>query len=181
MAAPSLRLFFALWPDRAMQAAIAALASEVAKEANGRAVAANNVHLTLAFLGTQPAARVRELCALAAAIEWAAFQLALDEIGGFRKTGIVWLGASATPPELVALHATLAHALSGAGIELDGRPFAPHLTLARRVTKVAQRRLADPIDWNVASFALVSSDTFREGPRYRSLEVWPARARARRC
>lgn len=175
MAEPTLRLFFALWPDPATQAAIAALAGEVAGEAKGRAVAADNVHLTLAFLGAQPAARVPELCALAAAIEIAPFQLALDEIGCFRKTGIAWLGASVAPPELVALHAGLAAALDRVGITLDARPFAPHLTLVRRAKAPVLRRLAQPIIWSVASFALVSSETLREGPRYRLLEVWHAR------
>src|SRR5262249_30497659 len=154
-AEPTLRLFFALWPDPATQAAIASVASEVAGEAKGRAVAADNVHLTLAFLGAQPAASVPELCALAAAIQIAPFQLALDEIGCFRKAGIAWLGASEAPLELVALHAGLSRALDRIGITLDARPFAPHLTLARRASAPVRRRLAQPIRWNVASFALI--------------------------
>jgi len=176
MVEPELRLFFALWPDPATQSAIAALATEVAEEANGRAVAADNIHLTLAFVGAQPAARVRELCALATAIEIAPFRLALDEIGCFRKTGIAWLGASAVPPELVALHAWLGRALGRAGIALDARPFAPHLTLARRITRAVQRRLAKPIDWGVGSFALVSSETLSAGARYRLLDTWHGRS-----
>jgi 2'-5' RNA ligase len=176
MAEPTLRLFFALWPDPATQAAIAAVASEVAGEAKGRAVAVDNIHLTLAFLGAQPAARARDLCALAAAIEIAPFQLALDEIGCFRKTGITWLGAGAAPPELVALHTGLARALDGVGIALDARPFAPHLTLVRRASAPVRRVLTQPIRWSVASFALVSSETLREGPRYHLLEVWHAGA-----
>ena len=121
MAESTLRLFFALWPDSATQATIAALANEVASEAKGRAVTSDNVHLTLAFLGAQPAVRVPGLCALAAAIEMAPFRLALDEIGCFRKTGIAWLGASAAPPELVALHAGLARSLGSVGETLPDR------------------------------------------------------------
>ncbi|HXX85259.1 MAG TPA: RNA 2',3'-cyclic phosphodiesterase [Casimicrobiaceae bacterium] len=175
MADPPLRLFFALWPDAATQAAIAALANEVASEAKGRAVAADNVHLTLAFLGEQPASRVPELCALAAAIDMAPFQLALDEIGCFRKTGIAWLGAGTAPPELVALHSGLARALEGVGIALDARPFAPHLTLARRAKAPVRRRLARPVLWSVASFALVYSETLPDRARYRLLEAWHAK------
>ena len=172
---PTLRLFFALWPDPATRAAIAEVVSAVAKESHGRGVTADNIHLTLAFLGGQPAARVQELCALAAAIEVAPFRLVLDEIGCFRKAGIAWLGASAAPPELVALHAGLGRVLNGAGIALDARPFAPHLTLARRITRAVQRRLAEPIDWGVGSFALVSSETLPAGAHYRLLDTWHGR------
>ena len=175
MGGPTLRLFFALWPDPATRAALAKLASEVAKETNGRAVTADNVHLTLAFLGAQPETRVREFCALAAAIEVAPFRLLLDDIGCFRKTGIAWLGASAAPPELIALHAGLGRALNVAGIMLDARPFAPHLTLARRISRAVRRRLAEPIDWGVTSFALVSSETLPDGARYRLLDTWRGR------
>ena len=175
MGEPTLRLFFALWPDPATRAEIAKLATEVAKETNGRAVTADNVHLTLAFLGAQPATRVRELCSLAAAIEVAPFRLLLDDVGCFRKVGIAWVGASFAPPELVALHAGLGRSLNLAGITLDARPFAPHLTLARRISRAVQRRLAEPIRWGVTSFALVSSETLPDGARYRLLDTWRGR------
>src|SRR6266478_6212584 len=96
----TLRLFFALWPDPATRAAIAALARDVGRETDGRAVAADNVHLTLIFLGEQPAEIVPQLCASGAAIEFSAFRLALDEVDCWRKTGIAWLGASETPAAL---------------------------------------------------------------------------------
>jgi 2'-5' RNA ligase len=128
----TLRLFFALWPDPATRAAIAALARDVGRETGGRAVTPENVHLTLVFLGEQPAEIVPKLCASAAAVELSAFRLALDEVDCWRKTGIAWLGASETPAALAALHGGLARALASLGIALEARPFAPHLTLARR-------------------------------------------------
>jgi len=176
MAEPTLRLFFALWPDPATRAVIGAVAQDVAAEAGGRAVNASNIHLTLAFLGDQPATSLPMLRALAAAVELVPFQLALDDIGCFRKSGVAWLGASMTPSGLASLRDRLAHALGDSGIALDTRPFAPHLTLARHITVAVGRRLAQPILWAAASFALVSSKTLPEGARYRVLEVWRARA-----
>jgi 2'-5' RNA ligase len=45
------RMFFALWPDAAARAALAGLAAEVVRGGGGRAPAAANLHLTLAFVG----------------------------------------------------------------------------------------------------------------------------------
>jgi len=174
MAETTLRLFFALWPDPATRAAIADLAGQVAAESRGRAVASDNVHLTLAFLGAQRASSVPELRALASAIQAAAFQLSLDEIGCFRKAGIAWLGATSVPSEVIALQANLAQSLAGIGIVLEARPFSPHLTLARRVAVALRRRLARPILWSVSSFALVASDLDRERARYKLLDEWHA-------
>jgi len=170
----TLRLFFALWPDPKTQAAIADLAQLVAAESKGRAVAADNVHLTLAFLGAQPATGLAALRALAAAVRTRPFELGLDEIGCFRKAGIAWLGASITPPEISALHAHLARNLADAGITLDARPFSPHLTLARRVALPVRRKLAQPIRWKISSFALVASELNQDRPRYRLLDAWNA-------
>jgi 2'-5' RNA ligase len=97
-----------------------------------------------------------------------------DEVDCWRKTGIAWLGASETPAALVALHGGLARALASLGIALEARPFAPHLTLARRIATAVRRRLPQPVVWNVTSFALVVSELDRNGARYRVLATWPS-------
>ena len=52
-AAPTRRLFFALWPDPALQAGIAETAERIARtrKIEGRTIAAERLHLTLLFLG----------------------------------------------------------------------------------------------------------------------------------
>ena len=167
-----LRLFFAVWPDASGRAAIASLASEVAHAAGGRATPGEKVHLTLAFLGEQPAERVAALQRLAGGIEAEPFVLALDEIGCFPGSGITWLGASAAQSGLGALHAQLEHALRGGRFPVEERPYAPHLTLARRSKTSIRRRLAEPIVWRVNSFALVASELGARGSAYRNLAEW---------
>jgi 2'-5' RNA ligase len=169
------RLFFAVWPDEAARASIASLAREVAHASGGRATGADKIHLTLAFLGNQPAARIPALHRLAEGVDAPAFVLSLDEIGCFPRTGIAWLGARSVQSGLAALHLQLRAGLQGDGFPTDERPYAPHLTLARR-TKIALRRpLAEPIAWPVRSFALVASDLAAGGSSYRTIAEWRLR------
>lgn len=176
MAEPHLRLFFALWPDAATRAKLADVARSVAVEAGGRAVAPENIHLTLAFLGAQPETKLSELRRLASGLGVDSFQLPLDRIGCFRRAGIAWIGATAAPPQIIALEASLAHELAGAGIERESRPFSPHLTLVRRIGSRVHRALSPPIRWNVDSFALVASELDSERARYRIIATWQASA-----
>ena len=173
VSAPSLRLFFALWPDDAVRAAIASLAGEVAGETRGRAVAADNLHLTLAFLGERPAAMVPDLCACVSTIGTAAFHLSLDDIGCWRKTGIAWLTAKRAAPPLLVMHDQIVEALRDLHILIDERKFMPHVTLARRIEAVVARRVLPPIDWHIGSFVLVASVLDPAGVRYEVLKTWP--------
>ena len=176
-AAPArpLRLFFALWPDETARASIAALAREVAHAGGGKATAADKIHLTLAFLGDQPAARIAALQRLADAVDARAFVLALDEVGSFPRTGITWLGASSAQSGLATLQQQLRVALQGDGFPVDERPYAPHLTLARRTRSPLRKVLPEPIAWPVRSFTLVASDLGAGGSSYRTIAEWRLR------
>jgi 2'-5' RNA ligase len=173
MATATQRVFFALWPDAQARAQLASLAREVALENGGRPTPPDRIHLTLAFLGEQPMIRVDSLCRLGALVRARDFVLALDRIGGFSRTGIAWLGASAAQAELSALHAELTGALRSRGFPIEERPYAPHLTLARHSTTVIERTLPQPIAWRATSFTLVASELGAGGPAYRSIAAWP--------
>jgi 2'-5' RNA ligase len=175
MADSKLRLFFALWPDPQTRAAIAALAGRVAGESAGRATAPGNVHLTLAFLGGQPRESVAALAATAGAVAASPFVLTLDHVDCWRKNGVAWLGAREVPPALASLHQSLTAALTALGIVAEARPFAVHVTLARKITRLLRYRLSSPIDWPVGALALVASDTGNRGPVYRVLADLPFR------
>jgi 2'-5' RNA ligase len=173
MADPKLRLFFALWPDPQTRASLAALAERVAAETCGRATTPDNVHLTLAFLGAQPRDSVAELVARAEAIDASPFVLTLDHVDCWRKNAVAWLGASEIPPALASLRKALLAALAPLHIDDEGRPFAVHVTLARKVTTLLRRELPAPIAWPVDGWVLVASDTRGKGPVYRVLASFP--------
>jgi RNA 2',3'-cyclic 3'-phosphodiesterase len=169
----SQRVFFALWPDAPLRASLSELAREVARESGGRPTAPHLIHLTLAFLGEQPAARVEALRGAGAEVRAAAFALALDAVGSFARTGIAWLGAQAPQPGLAALHAALTAALRGRGFAVEEKPYVPHLTLSRRSAVGAARCLPQPLVWRVSSFVLVESVLGRDGSAYRTIAEWP--------
>lgn len=139
-------------------------------------MAAENLHLTLAFLGERPATMVPDLCALASEIEVAPFALLLDDLGCWRKTGIAWLSTGKRAPGLFVLRERMVAALATLRIVIDERRFVPHVTLARRVESALARQLAPPIEWNVDSFALVASTLDPGGVRYEVLRTWPSAA-----
>ena len=153
------RLFFALWPDAEEARALGALALALAAESGGRPVPVGKIHLTLAFLG--PVADAQRPAALAAAsgLRASAFTLELDQVGAFRRAGVAWAGMSSPPARLLRLQARLADRLRAGGFPLDERPFAPHLTLARRTMRPVGRRAIAPVAWTAKRFTLVRSET----------------------
>lgn len=101
-----------------------------------RWVRLDGLHLTLRFLGPTLDDRI------AAAIQAlrtgtsgrAAFDIAIGGGGTFPPGGrprALWLDVRAGAEDLVGLAGDIDQALTGAGWTLDGKPFRPHLTLAR--------------------------------------------------
>ena len=164
------RLFFALWPDEPARAALAPLARRVALEGGGRAVPGANLHLTLAFLGDVPQDRVDAAKAAASGIRGDRFELVLDRTGAFRRSGVGWAGPAKAPGELVTLQSALDSALRASGFALEDRPFAPHLTLARKLVRPVATTQIEPVAWRVTRFALVASA--REKGAYRDVAIW---------
>jgi 2'-5' RNA ligase len=154
--------------------ALTRLSQDVAARSGGKAPAASNVHLTLAFLGEVEPSRISTLVALGAAVAAAVppFRLELDRVGTFRGSGIVWAGASAVPAEMTRLVAELSAALAAGGFVLDPRPFHAHVTLARRCRKRVDVSMAAPIAWPVERLVLNASELAPDGPRYRELAGW---------
>ena len=164
------RVFFALWPDEPARAKLAALAGRVADEGGGRPVPAANLHLTLAFLGDVPDDRVGVAKRVASGIGGPAFELALDRLGSFRRAGVSWAGPSCPPGALAHLQSSLERALRSAGFALEERPFAPHLTLARKLVRPGAAAAIDPVAWDVEGFVLVESA--REKGAYAQVAGW---------
>lgn len=174
---PARRVFFALWPDdAARQQIMGCFHQSVFASQPGRPVTAENLHLTLHYMGQLELPVIAELQQVAAQIEPIEFSLTLDRFGSFPAAGVLWLGCSKIPETLVHLHQTLASQLLAAGIEPDQRPFQPHVTLMRHYRQALtaeQSSLAQPLDWAVKQFALLESVSSAQGVVYRPLALYP--------
>ena len=126
------------------------------------------LHLTLKFLGEQPEDIVAPLSdsMRQVAQRHRQFSMELGEIGAFpnfRRPRVVWMGIG-REPRLELLHHDLELACETHGLELEGRAFRPHLTLARArqgavdatASVAALADFASPW-WKVTSFRLVQS------------------------
>jgi 2'-5' RNA ligase len=164
-ATPSLRLFYALWPDAAARMALTHLQPALA----GRQTHPDDLHLTLAFLGAQPATRLADLLAILASIAKPCLDLTLDRIGYFPNSRIAWAGMQSIPAALSSLREELLAQLARHGIDGAARgAFTPHVTLARNAPPPAPVAI-DVIHWQARHFVLVESVTQDNGVRYRVL------------
>ena len=169
MTSDALRLFFALHCPPALAASIATWRDSL--QLSGRPVAQANLHLTLAFLGQQPRARVAELLSLAATLQLPAFDLHLDRLVR-RRSGLVYLAPSQAPDGLLELAQTLRDALLTAGIPLENRPFLAHLSLLRHCPRLPPAATPS-FDWPATHFALFASERAPCGSQYQQLQQWP--------
>ena len=148
------KLFFALWPDEDTRAALARLQPL----APGRAIAPAKLHLTLAFLGQQPAAALAPLLAILEGLAVPELRLRVDTLGYFQRPRIAWAGMSAPPPALAAMQAELMARLQEAGFSAATHgEFKPHITLAREAKTAPPETSFEPVPWHVREVALVES------------------------
>ena len=149
------------------------------------------IHLTLAFLGElndqqlAEATRAAELSARSIP----SFGYRLSHAGIFgspRQPRVIWIGVEEPAGNLQLLHHQLNLELAQRGFEIDTRPFAPHLTLARikaplrpeeqqrlqRLLAVQDSQPRSPLV-RVRHLSVMKSELMRAGARYTSLRNVP--------
>ncbi len=156
-----MRLFVAIDLDDAARQAIARLQQRVAEAVDPRRplkwVEPSHMHLTLVFLGEVPEdVAGRLISAIAPPIETPSFDAILQRLGVFPAAGgprVLWLGISRGVDDVISVHREVAARCARVGVELEGRPFHPHLTLGRWRAHERSRRAdavramaADPLD-----------------------------------
>lgn len=166
------RLFFALWPDETVRAQLGHLAHKLVHK-DGRSVAAENLHITLVFLGSVTAERRACVERVAGGIRGKGFRLTLDRVGHWPKPRVLWASSDDMPAGLLALVRDLSEGLRACGFTPEVRPYRAHLTLARKVSRARPGLTMDPVAWDIDRFCLVRSLTLSEGAKYEVLASWP--------
>ena len=101
-------------------------------------------HLTLKFLGDVSAEAAPRLVDAVDRVAAATRPIGMivREVGAFpnfRRARVVWIGVE-QDPRLELLHHDLESACEDVGFEVEGRPFRPHITLARVRTPLVVER-----------------------------------------
>lgn len=169
-----MRLFFALWPDAATQQQWHHEFSPYLALLGGRRMPAQNLHLTLAFLGEQPGDRINTLISLGDDLSSDSISLRFNNIECWKKAGLACLRPAETPVALTRLVGQLNTGLQMAGIALEARGFKPHVTLARDIAVTGPAIPVWPASqWQAPALALLRSRLSPEGPEYAVLHEWP--------
>ena len=164
------RLFFALEPDQTVRREICALQNKLAY--SGRKVAKEKFHITLAFLGMQPAAIIPQVSAIASRVPFTPCSLILDRLGIFRRAGVLWIGATIIPGALQNFHQALLDELERADIGYDRKAWKPHLTLYRRLRNKPVIMDTVPVTWQLNQFSLIESINVKSGIEYCRQGCW---------
>jgi RNA 2',3'-cyclic 3'-phosphodiesterase len=168
---PTRRLFFALWPQQEDRRALFEAAHPAVSACAGRAVPAQNLHATLAFLGSVPEQRISELQGVAGrtAEAFAAespLVLQFGELAHWVGPQILVTlsgaeaGAACSLAQLLKIHT------QAAGFSPDLKPFHAHVTLARKVERAPMVPMTRTVSWVFDGFALVESRTSAAGAAY---------------
>ena len=174
------RLFVAIDLPEGERKSVAGIGSALA---GARRVPAEQIHLTLRFIGEVEEKTFIAVTSALATVEALPFTLALRGIGHFppgRHPRVLWVGMAESEP-LLALQQHVELALIEAGIAPEERRFFPHITIARLKETPSGPVLAlegkyrdfagDPFP--VTAFHLYSSTLGRDGAFHRKEASYP--------
>lgn len=168
-----IRLFVALGLPEALGVRLTGLRGQIP---DARWVPAENLHITLRFIGEVDEATAADVDDALAQVAAPAVDVALAGVGHFESRGRVrslWAGVERAPA-IAALQTRVEAACRHAGLPPEGRKFHPHVTLARcrdsRVERIAgflgdHAAFRAPA-FTAARFVLYSSSLGRAGPVY---------------
>ena len=183
-----MRLFFAIELGDALLDLLDEITAPLREEAPELAwVPRERRHLTLKFLGDVDDAGASKLVEAAdrATAAHSPLEMYVREVGAFpnfRRARVVWIGVE-QEPRLELLHHDLELACAEQGFEVEGRPFRPHITLARvrvplpperlrglaRVARTVRMKAMVPVE----RITLFESTLAPIGARYRRIHAAP--------
>jgi 2'-5' RNA ligase len=182
-----MRLFTAVDPSEEVRRNLDRLLARLRPTVQLRWSRAENLHLTLKFIGERPEDDLPRLNQILAALPAPEpFEVRVAGLGFFpnaRSPRVFWAGVQA-PPALVDFARAVDNALAPLGIAAETRAYSPHLTLARvregeRLEGL--RKALAPLEatdfgaFQPDRFFLYQSHTSPAGSVYVKLEEYPWR------
>ena len=155
-----MRLFIAINFNDKTRAQLVALRDELrSRSKRGNFTVAENLHLTLVFLGDCDMEQTSVVKSAMDEINFEPFPLNIERIERFKRDGgdIWWAGVQASKP-LIDLQNELTHKLIEAGFTLEKRKYSPHITIGRQVvTNTAPWRI-EPFGETITGIELMKSE-----------------------
>jgi len=168
------RVFFALWlEDDTRQQIVKTFEQSSQYKMKGRVLRSDNLHITLHFIGSVSNSKMDCMHKLAQSVDGTAFNLVLDHYGYFYKPKVLWIGLKEVPSALAELHEELGKALAECDYQMEHRPYAPHVTLMRKLTRPGELEKIEPVNWAVKDFVLVESIPVADGVHYEVRQRYP--------
>lgn len=177
-----LRTFIAVEPGKAIRDRLVALQDSLAGLAQDvKWVEAENLHVTLLFLGEVVDKEIPKVCdAVGESVgRHSAFTMSVETLGCFgnpRRPRTLWAGVGRGAQELCTLHDGLEAALCELGCyRREDRKFTPHITLGRNRSDRPADKLAGALSKNagwkggeveVREIHVMSSELTSDGPVY---------------
>ena len=141
-----------------------------------------NIHLTLKFLGDIPQSSVTNLsnAAARAAATVTPFSIQIERTGVFpnrRQPRVLWIGITDASGGLARLYKRLEDEAAKEGFKREGRPFHPHLTVARLRHRAKAQALAaahqqlvfNPVEIEVSELLVIRSELGSAGSKYTTI------------
>lgn len=162
-----------------MRQAMVRATRKAARSSGGRPVRADNLHVTLAFLGS---VREGQMAALAEIARQAAGQppgsepalvLAFDRLEYWRAAQLLCALPAQAPEAVSALARRLQDLLAAGGFAPDLKPFRPHVTVVRKVSRAGRFASMPQVVWSFTELALIESRTRPDGALYSVVEFFP--------
>ena len=192
-----MRLFVAVGIDSGVRQRIADFCNELRRRAERLApraritwVRAEQLHVTVRFIGEVEASRAAAIAAaLAPEFSVETFDMVVKDTGAFPPSGaprVFWAGIASGAGGLSAIEQEVSGRLAACGVKRERRPYRPHLTLARvrDASGLQSAPLFEALSGHgfgvtrVEAITLFESRTSPKGTTYESRQRTPLRGRA---
>ena len=150
---------------------------------NVKWVSAENMHLTMKFLGEVDEKRIAEITEFSklALKGFGSFTVEFSHLGFFpnaRSPRVIWIGTSGAVDRLLELYQDLEESLEKIGFDREAKMFSPHLTIGRAKH---QAQIVVPscipefeeVSFEVKGISLIKSTLTPQGPLYETLSDMP--------
>ena len=137
---------------------------------------AEDMHLTLVFLGEMKASQLDILRFAANTVREQSFNFIVDRISYWKFNRMVYATAGEVPPRLLKLVDSLKAIMATNGFSFDSRTFRPHITLVRNISLNFLPKPLHypdiPIIWPVNDWFLVKSEQASDRTVYTPIGRW---------